>query len=72
VTPHGDLVQFARLLSEIRAVGLTEGQVQGLCESMDVEERDVRGLLSRAEEVWEKAKSRALSAARKRRRIKGR
>jgi len=43
-----DYVQFARLLDEINAVGLTEDQMKTVAKSMEVEPKDVRQLLNRA------------------------
>jgi succinate dehydrogenase flavin-adding protein (antitoxin of CptAB toxin-antitoxin module) len=57
-----DSIQFARLLAEIRAVGLTKQQCEALCESMDLEDRDIIELFMRAEEKWEKVKAKILSS----------
>jgi hypothetical protein len=46
-------VQFARLIAEIAAVGLTEEQVQDLCISMDIEPHDLSELFDRAETEWQ-------------------
>lgn len=52
-----DEVQFPRLLSEIRAAGLTSAQYEDPCKSMGLERRDIDELLLRAEAAWEKKKS---------------
>jgi hypothetical protein len=57
---NGDLVQFARLLSEIRAVGLAPDQIQGLCASMDLSSDELSEMLARAEIVWERVKGKHL------------
>ena len=49
-------VQFARLLDEINAAGLTEGQLKSIATSMDLEPKDVRQLLNRASDCWENLK----------------
>lgn len=51
-----DLVQFARLLDEINAVGLTDDQMKALATSMEVEPKDIRQLLNRAAARWEEIK----------------
>jgi len=51
-----DLVQFARLLCEIRATQ-DELDVDGLCESMDLDPDDIGELFDRANDVWEHAKT---------------
>ena len=48
-----DDVQFARLLAEIRAVGLTNEQMEELCISMDLSVREINELLDRAEAAFE-------------------
>lgn len=52
-----DLVQFARLLDEINAIGLTNDQTELLAASMEVEPKDIRQLLNRATARWEEIKS---------------
>ena len=52
---HNEL-QFCRLLSEIAAVGLTNEQMKGLCESMDLQEQDIYELLDRAQNSFEQFK----------------
>lgn len=47
-----DNIQFARLLSEIVAVGLTDEQKQELCESMDLLPHELDELFDRAENKW--------------------
>jgi len=50
-------LQFARLISELDALGVfTEEVVEGLCESMDLEPVDLWVVKSRAETVFEEAK----------------
>ncbi len=51
-----DRVQFPRLLAELRAVGLTQDQYAGLCESMDLGVAEIHGLLERAETAWSRIK----------------
>ena len=53
---ENDLIQFARLLSEIRAVGLNTSQVSQVLESMDISRGQLDDLLERAEMVFENAK----------------
>lgn len=50
-----DLIQFARLLSEI-AAGQSSIRFEDLCASMDLEVDDINELFDRANEVWENAK----------------
>ena len=49
-----DTIEFARLLSEIRAVGLQDGQAEALGRAVGVEQ--MGGIFRRAEAVWERAK----------------
>jgi hypothetical protein len=51
-----DHIQFARLLAEIKAVGLTDSQSRDLCDSMDLPLESICELLDRAEEEWERLK----------------
>jgi hypothetical protein len=51
-----DRVQFARLLAEIRAVGLTKQQYLDLQASMDCTRAVIEELLFRAEDAWEHIK----------------
>ena len=51
-----DDVQFPRLLAEIKMVGLTAEQLQGLKVSMDLETTDICEVLDRAEETFEAMK----------------
>lgn len=51
-----DALQFPRLLAEIRAAGLTNGQVAALCQSMDLQPHNICDLLRRAEIAWEDIK----------------
>jgi hypothetical protein len=62
VTPSPSLwerddVQFARLLAEIKAVGLTAEQLEGLKSSMHLPTEKVIELLDRAEETWDGLKT---------------
>jgi hypothetical protein len=52
-----DYSQFARLLAEIRASGLSEAQYTDLKVSMDLDRTDIDKVLERAEAEWEKMKS---------------
>jgi len=49
-------VQFARLLSEISAVGLTEQQYTGLSTSMDLPRERIDEVLRRADQEFEDSK----------------
>lgn len=49
-----NLIQFARLLSEIAATQTLDGAA--LCESMDLDLDEVDSLFQRAHKVWEEAK----------------
>ena len=51
-----DDVQFARLLAEIKAVGLTAKQTADLKASMDLSTEQICELLDRAEEAFESMK----------------
>lgn len=51
-----DFLQFARLLDEINAVGLTQDQIQAVAKSMDIEPKDVKQLLNRAAAKWDEIK----------------
>ena len=52
-----NLVQFARLLDELAAVGApTEGQMEELQDSMDLGRGEINELFDRAMRVWESAK----------------
>jgi hypothetical protein len=52
-----DLVQFARLLAEIQAVGISRRRMDLLCESMDLPPERVNELFERADRAWERAKT---------------
>lgn len=54
---ENNCIQFPRLLAEIRAVGLTNQQVEGLCDSMDVTAEELDSLFDRADEDWEAVKA---------------
>ncbi len=58
-------VQFPRLLAEIRAVGLTPEQIQGLCASMDLTAEQLETLLERAEIQFERNKDQGADLANK-------
>lgn len=49
-------VQFARLLAELRAVGLTDEQYAALRESMDLARDRIDEVLERAETEWQRLK----------------
>ena len=46
-------IQFARLISELKAAGLTPEQMDNLCESMDLNKDQIHELLDRGEEAFE-------------------
>lgn len=46
-------VQFMRLLAEINAVGLTDSQISDLCQSMDLEKKDIYNIMNRAQKAWD-------------------
>lgn len=49
-------VQFARLLAEINAVGLTPKQLKGLAKSMDLKAKDIHDIFNRAENEFDEIK----------------
>lgn len=49
--------QFARLLSEIRAMGLTTAQYETLKAEMDLGYEDIDEVFDRAQLEWEQAKT---------------
>ena len=49
-------LQFARLLSELVAAGLSQETIQGAAVSMDLCRHEVQEILARAEKVFEGAK----------------
>jgi hypothetical protein len=53
---ENDEIQFARLLAEIAAIGLTENQMMDLEDSMDLPPAKIRELFDRAEARFEAAK----------------
>lgn len=63
-----DMVQLARLLSEIHGVGLDEAHMEDLCNSMDLDADRIKELLCRAEHALEKYKPRMLETGTKLRR----
>lgn len=58
-----DPSQFARLLSEIRAMGLTPAQYKQLGESMDLKAEEIDELLERAEGQWHREMTSGESAS---------
>ncbi len=50
---NNESVQFARLLSEISAVGIDWEMMNQLCQSMNTTQAEIEGILYRAEERWE-------------------
>jgi hypothetical protein len=57
---NSDAVQFARMIAEIRAVGLTREQVEDLKASTDLSEDEIENTLKRAEDLYEEAKDDAV------------
>lgn len=56
---NNDVVQFARLLCEIRAnISATNRDWRAVCESMDLSMEQLEVLFDRADLVWEIAKER--------------
>jgi len=51
-------VQFARLLAEINSVGLSETQIEQLCNTMDLTEVELFELFDRAEIEFQDIKER--------------
>lgn len=51
-----DFVQFARLLDEINAVGLTADQVKAVAASMNIKPGEIKELLDRATAKWDELK----------------
>lgn len=56
-----NLIQFARLLSEITAIQ-DNLDIDGLAVSMDLDRADVIDLFDRADDVWEQAKGKAVAS----------
>ena len=55
---NNDIIQFARLLTEINAtVEFSDNDFEALCESMDLEKDRIHELFNRADKLFEKAKS---------------
>jgi hypothetical protein len=52
-----DLVQFARLISEIAAVALPGDNIMLVADSMDLDRKRTEELFDRAEKVWQDAKA---------------
>lgn len=54
---NNNLIQFARLISEMEAAGaFTEDVINTLCNEMDLEPQQIGELVDRAQQEWEKAK----------------
>ena len=53
---NNDLIQFARMLSEIQANWCPESLVKELMDSMDLERDEVLEIFERADKVWEASK----------------
>jgi hypothetical protein len=51
-----DAIQFARLLAELRAIGLTEPQYNDLYAAMDLRQDRIDQVLERAERAWQRIK----------------
>lgn len=51
-----DGIQFPRLLAEIYAAGLTDEQMDFLCESTDLTRKEIEYILNRADLAWEDIK----------------
>ena len=57
-------IQFPRLISEILAVvTITDEEMRELCDSMDLDETQVKSLMDRAGEEWEQIKMDILQGA---------
>lgn len=54
---NNNKIQFARLLAEIRAVGLSTAQYMDLEDSMDLDRDEIDELLERAETEWQDIKA---------------
>ena len=52
-----NLIQFARLLAELHALGLGKGSWTALAGAMDLEVDQVEALFGRAQTVWDKLKA---------------
>jgi|GEM_PF-627053 len=50
-------IQFARLLSELRSLGLSSSQYINLCRQTDLTLEEIDGLLERAEACWQRQKN---------------
>lgn len=51
-----DSIQFARLVAEINATGLTRNQWKSLLESMDLNDDELDELFDRADRAWHQIK----------------
>ena len=60
-----DKIQFPRLLAEIRAMGLDDGEYEALGEQMDLTKDEIDELLERAETEWQAHKERFFKEKRK-------
>jgi len=54
---ENNLIQFARLLSEISAIENHPTMADNLCASMDISPEELEQLFERAHNSWEKAKT---------------
>lgn len=55
---ENDLLQFARLISEIEAAGgFNNSLLKTLCQEMDLNLNDLGSLVDRAQAVWEDCKN---------------
>ena len=52
-----DLIQFPRLLAELRAVGLSVEQYEYLREQMDLSDSEIDEIFERAETAWDAIKA---------------
>jgi len=52
-----DLIQFPRLLAELRAVGLSAEQYEYLREQMDLSDSEIDEIFERAETAWDAIKA---------------
>lgn len=61
---ENDDIQFPRLLDEIAAIGLSDDQLEEICESMDVGRDSINELFTRAERKWDALKANRHAACR--------
>lgn len=57
-----DLLQFARMLAEIRSIGLKSSQYDDLMASMNLSQVEIDTILNRAEAIFEREKARLFSS----------